>query len=602
MSSKMRKAELIQMARNFRSRGRSVTDTAILDFLSALGSARALSVWLLYRSGEHDQLLALDINPDWYDNKYKFRTDYIATLFLSKAVFLKTSFDKKERALTKFLEFEEVCRKTNIRFRHPAVDPKETDSTAWLLNATKSKIQMILDEYSPDEFVDEANWGPGTTTLMNGSEVSDYNKFHDERGITRDLYTLVRPWFPVAYPSWWEWLTAGQTKLSASQDDPQSEGMSYDPESRMEAIRISSESDVNPFNFQIGNKIITVPKNSKTDRVIAVEPGINLWFQKAIGSMIRRRLSRFGVATNDQSVNQRLALEGSLSRELATVDFSSASDSISKELVRELIPHEWYLLLDACRSKVGTMSDGTVITWEKFSSMGNGFTFELETLIFYAAALAVREYNRSSGRVSAYGDDVILPARDFALFLEFSEYLGFRVNDQKSFHSTDCHFRESCGSHYFAGVDCKPIFLKERLSNVESFYRLANSVRSLARRYRLIGGCAGEFLDCWQRLVLWVPEPLRFRIPVGFGDIGFISNWDEARPARARYGIEGYYFRGLATVGLNRPGEAVPMLLARLRNRSIDRDRGNSYDLRGRVRRVLVNPLVRQWYDLGPWE
>lgn len=574
MSSKMRKSELIQMARNFRSPNRSVTDLAILDFLSALDSARALSVWLLYKHKEHDQLLALDISPDWYDNKYKFRTDYIATLFLSKATFLKTSFDKKKRALAKFLEFEEVCRKTNIRFNHPMSDPKQKGTTAWLLSATKRKISMILGSYSPDEFVDESNWGPGISTLLKGSSVSDYNKFHDERGITRDLYALISPWFSVAYPGWWNWLTQGQQEFGPVD---------------------------NPFTFQIGNKIVTVPKNSKTDRVIAVEPGLNLWFQKGIGAMIRRRLSRFGVATNDQAVNQRLALEGSLLRELATVDFSSASDSISRELVRELIPHDWFLLLDACRSKVGTMSDGTVIRWEKFSSMGNGFTFELETLIFYAAALAVREYNGSVGTVSAYGDDVVLPARDFDLFLEFSDYLGFRVNSEKSFYSTNCHFRESCGSHYFAGVDCKPIFLKERLSYVESFYRLANSVRSLAHRYRRLGGCGGEFHDCWQRLVLWVPEPLRFRIPVGFGDIGFISNWDEARPARARNGIEGYYFRGLATIGFSRLGEAVPMLLARLRNRSLDRDRGNSYDLRGQVRRVISNPLTRQWYDLGPW-
>jgi len=566
MSSKMRKSDVLQAVKGYRVRP-SKTDSAIYLFLSALDCPRALTVWLLYKHKEHDQLTSLDISPTNYDNKYRFRQDYEATNFLSKASFLKTTFDRKKVAVAKFLEFEELCAETNSRFRRAGSLLKNKDQ-AWLLHATKQKISMVLQNYSPDEFVDSANWGPGSSTLLKGPEVSGYNKFLSERGITRDLYSLVEPWFATAYPLWHQHLT-------------QSFGDGY-------------------FCYEVGNQVVTVPKNSKTDRVIAIEPGINLWFQKAIGSMIRRRLQRFGIDLNSQERNQQLCREGSLDQSLATVDFSSASDSISLEVVRELLPANWFQLLDACRSKLGTVADGSLIRWKKFSSMGNGFTFELESLIFYAAALAVKEYLGVDGPISVFGDDVIIPVDCYNLFSEFSAFLGFRVNLKKSFGSRNDMFRESCGVHYYAGLDCKPVFLKERLSYVETIYKLANGIRNLAHRHSGYCACDRSFLNCWTHLVHWVPEALRFRVPSGAGDVGFVSNFDEATPARARYGIEGYYYRGLVSVGISRQGDGLAMLLSRLRTKSI-KEFGNSYTLRGRARRQLSLTLVRRWYDLGGW-
>lgn len=571
MTTKLRKSSLLQAARAFRAR-RSHTDTAIHHFLSSLDTPRALTVWLLYKHGEHDQLTALEVNPDDYLSHLwgVFRLDYEATNFLSKASFLKTTFDRKVVAYDKFLKFETLCMQTNRRFllRNLRLDSLANEHSAWLLNATKRKISMVLGDFSGDEFVDEANWGPGVSTLIKGEEVSGYNKFHAERGITRDLYTLISPWFSVAYPSWSEHLNR----------------------------EFGAEWPV----FEVGNRVVTVPKNSKTDRVIAIEPGINLWFQKAIGSMIRRRLRRFGIDLNSQVRNQQLALQGSRDSSLATVDFSSASDSISKEVVEELLPRRWYLLLDACRSKVGRLADDSIIRWEKFSSMGNGFTFELESLIFWAAAEAVREYLGVEGPVSVFGDDVVLPSACFDTFSEFSAFLGFRVNESKSFYSLNSHFRESCGSHYYKGMDCKPVFLKERLSNVETFYKLANGIRNLAHRHNSHRGCDTRFHDCWLDLVERVPEALRFRVPVSAGDTGFVSNFDEAVPRRARYGIEGFYYRSLVSVGLSRRGDGQALILARLRSPSL-LEYGNNYTLRGRTRRVIADPLVPQWYNLGGW-
>jgi hypothetical protein len=564
-SLKRRSSELLDIAQAFRAPP-SVTDIAVRHFLSDLDTPRSLSVWLLYKNQEHDQLTNLECHAiDYENNPYRFRLDYIATNFLSKSKFLKTSFDLEKVALTKFHEYETLCHETNRRFLNPASDPLNHGPNVWLLNATKRKIAAVLGDYSPDEFVDEANWGPGVSTLVKGEAVSAINKFHEERGMTRDLYPLVRDCFSVMYPSW-------SDSLSRSFGE-------------------------NWQVLEVGNVIVTVPKNSKTNRVIAIEPGINLWFQKAIGSMIRRRLNRSGIDLQDQSINQRLARSSSLDDSLATVDFSSASDSISLEVVRELLPPRWFKIMDLCRSRFGVLDSGP-IKWNKFSSMGNGFTFELESLIFFAAAEAVKEYTGSTGVISVYGDDVIIPSTMYNLFSSYSAFLGFRVNLRKSFSSG--YFRESCGSHFYDGVDCKPIFLKEKLRHVEAFYKLANSIRNLAHRHNFGRGCDARFHYSWSHLVDRIPDPLRIFVPRSAGDTGLVGNFDEACPVRARYGIEGYYYRALSSLGVSRESESFAVLLARLRNPSTQ-EYGNTYTLRGRTKRSITRSLVQQWYNLGEW-
>jgi len=595
MSSKRRNSELVKLARTTRVDS-SVTDEAIYDFLSSLDCPRSLAVWLLYESGEHQQLVDMDVFPGDYNCRFRFRDAYTATSFLSKASFFKLAVSKKDQAFKKFFQFEEQCRQTNRRFVDLSSDPNFYGSNVWLLNATSRKIEEILGDFTAEELVEGADWGPGVTTLLKGEHVSAVNKFHCENGITRDLHAFVCTWFPSAYPGWDSHLVQsfGQSK----------------------------------FSFQLGNKIVTVPKNSKTDRVIAVEPGLNLWFQKGVGAMIRRRLLRRGIDLNTQLTNQRLAKQASKHGKLATVDFSSASDSISRELVRELLPPRWHSLLSCCRTSLGS-HDGSLIRWEKFSSMGNGYTFELESLIFFAAALAVRDYLRQEGEISVFGDDVILPTSCYELFTSFSAFLGFTVNKSKSFSTT--YFRESCGAHYYDGIDCKPVFLKERLSNVSSIYKLANGIRWLAHRRNSHYGCDSRFLVPWRRLFRRVPKPLRLQIPLGLGDSGFISNFDEATPAKAGHGIEGYYVSAMVELGVSEHFDEEGLMLARLKAISmrrggltftrtsldrvlaspyrhpdvwvklLDRADGNVYTLRGRTKLKIVRTLSQQWCNLGPW-
>lgn len=533
------------------------TSKLILSYLHSLNTPRALAVWLMFKFNEHDALAALDINPDNYLDPRAFRLDYLATMFLSKAEFLSTSVDKHSKALSDFMVVEGLCKEVNLD--NLSNKCRQNTCFEWVHNATIRKIEGILVGFNGDEIFDSANWGPGVSLHEKVKrDTSPTNKFRFENGITRDLYDFMGDLLAIAYPTW----------------------------------------KIEKFDLQVGNKVVTVPKNSKTDRTIAIEPGLNLWFQKAFGTMIRRRLQRVGVDLSSQERNQQLAHSSSINGELATVDFSQASDSISRSTVRHLLPYYWHFVMDLLRSKFGFV-EGTLIEYEKFSSMGNGFTFELESLIFYAIAVSVCSYLQlDHKKVSVYGDDVILPIKAFNLFSEICEIYGFRVNKKKSFSSGS--FRESCGSHFFKGLDCKPYFLRKVIKGDLDIYLAANTIRRISRsRLNHSSYCDSRFFECWRQLKSMVSRPCL--ISEGYGDGGFISNFDEATPTRARHGIEGYHCFAIVSRPLGYFSDDHALLLARLKGRSVDIGLGNETFIRNRVRLFRKKLLIRQWADLGPW-
>lgn len=232
-----------------------------------------------------------------------------------------------------------------------------------------------------------------------------------------------------------------------------------------------------------GNVFFTVPKKTDRDRVACKEPDLNMFMQKGLGNAIRKALLRTGINLNDQSINRSFALRGSQDGSLATLDLSSASDSVTTELVRLLLPVSWFTLLDSVRSPV-TVIDGEEHSNWMFSSMGNGYTFELESLIFLALARAVSYFRGVRGIVSVYGDDIICPTETASYLTWVLGYFGFQVNTEKSF--TEGPFRESCGGHYWNGVDITPFYIREPITDIEGLILLANNLRRWSAEY--VGG------------------------------------------------------------------------------------------------------------------
>jgi len=425
-----------------------------LAMCKRVDSPVSLGCWLLYKYGEHEQLARKKIEPVHYHTGHRFRDDYLVTSYLSKWKGLKTGLDTEMEALGGFATAEIQCRATNERLRsclrgdfNPRVEP--------IITLAVRKIGDILGPLNWSKALDECGWGKGATSTLKGEDANLVRKIDPAMGqisVTRRALPLLRIAME-ADPSW------AQAILKRDVQGP----FTLLP---------------NVFDVVRGNRVTTVPKDATKDRTIAAEPTGNIFLQLGIGKLLRKVLKkRCGVDLDDQRPNQRYARIGSITGEYATLDLKSASDTVSKELVKQLLPFEWFELLNSLRSPEGEVGPGNWVEYEKFSSMGNGFTFELETLIFFALAVAVAQHLGCRGRVLVYGDDVILPVQADALYREVLLYCGFEVNTKKS-HATG-HFRESCGRHYWAGHDITPVYQKELFFRETKDKKTGNTVNRL---------------------------------------------------------------------------------------------------------------------------
>lgn len=203
----------------------------------------------------------------------------------------------------------------------------------------------------------------------------------------------------------------------------------------------------------VHNRVQTVPKNWKTNRTIACEPEGNLFLQLTVDGYLKTRLKALGCDLSDQSKNQGLARKGSIDGDFVTIDLSMASDTLSFNTVWFLFPFDWARYLSDIRSPCG-FGLGREFTYCKFSSMGNGCTFTLETLVFLEACRAVGSTDHA-----VYGDDIVIRRCHYPSLLKVLRFLGFRVNQEKSF--IDGPFRESCGGDFFNGTNVTPFYLRE---------------------------------------------------------------------------------------------------------------------------------------------
>jgi hypothetical protein len=223
-----------------------------------------------------------------------------------------------------------------------------------------------------------------------------------------------------------------------------------------------------------GSRACTVPKTNDIDRMIAVEPVVNMFFQHGISTVMEDKLKKVGLSfKSDQERHRKMAYEGSISNRLSTIDFSSMSDRISLKVCQFLLPKDWYSLLCLVRSPVMTLS-GLPVNLSMISTMGNATTFPLETLLLWSLVMASTQSlfenhktlpNWSVFRkkvqpvTSVFGDDCILPSRVAPLFIRICSSLGFKTNESKSFFR-DEHFRESCGGDFYHGRDVRPLYLE----------------------------------------------------------------------------------------------------------------------------------------------
>lgn len=359
-------------------------------------------------------------------------------------------FDRSATAWKKFLAAEELCRDTNVRLSDASFRSSEIESMRRFISYVIGEKPHLPSIYK------KCSFGPGASIGVGGNATNLGAKLRSERwSVTRGALPYARAALAQDQHVW-EFLLGNPVCFD---------------------IDLFHESINKRVEVVVHNKIAFVPKTATTDRSIAVEPLLNGYIQKGIDEYLRLRLKRIGIDLSSQSLNQEFAKDGSLNHDcddpFCTIDLSSASDTISLSLAKRILPFEWFLLLNSCRSSSFLSPDGSIVRYHKLASMGNGFTFPIETLIFSAAIKAIDPSAVPARDFIVYGDDIVVRRSVALQLIPLLRDIGFQTNSNKTF--IEGPFRESCGSDYFGGVDVRPIALNYRLDSVENIFKFLNA-------------------------------------------------------------------------------------------------------------------------------
>lgn len=267
------------------------------------------------------------------------------------------------------------------------------------------------------------------------------------------------------------------------------------------------------FRFRMLTEVITlvhgsrgssVPKNNQKRRFINVEALGNMILQRTVAHSFRSVLSRVG---NDLEVGQARHRELIRDSSLATIDFSNASDSVIREIVRLMFPKQVFDLLDRYRSPF-VLIDGVYHEPVKMSSMGNGFTFELMSAMLLAIARTM------DANASVYGDDVIILNQHAHAFIRATQAVGFNVNKTKTF--IDSRFRESCGAFYLDGHGYITCYDIKWCQNIKDVITSCNKLFLIARDNPQLSA----FQDAHDALISLIPSLYQGPYPSnGMGDL-----------------------------------------------------------------------------------
>ncbi len=433
-----------------------------------LNTPISLACFMLLKAGEWDQLATRQVSPSSYldtpSGVARYYRDVQAVDLLRKAP-LDTSFSRKNAAEETFLAAEEQCYRTNQVLSFIRENPSGPCEYAMhdIVRRGKKWMKSVFGALPSDL---NFGFGKGSTFELQESSTSAIgDKITMAQAVTQPALTL----------SEWAWSRTLPGRVRVVQGHPL-------------------------HTVVPGNRFAVVPKDGKTDRGICVEPGGNLYLQKGIGSYLKERLGAVGLWVwrdlhpsptewcpgrgNATNLHRKLARDGSVSGKWVTIDLSNASDNVCTELVRWVVPSEWFSLLDDVRSK-RTRFKGSWHHLSKFSSMGNATTFELETAVF--AALIHGATGLKPGRdFYVYGDDIIVPANHSADAIAVLKCFGFTPNPKKTF--TTGSFRESCGGDYFCGYSVRPIQIKTLETGILELKALHNQLvsRGLFRAARCV--------------------------------------------------------------------------------------------------------------------
>jgi len=370
----------------------------------------------------------------------------------------------------------------------------------WELHASDSLDEILIGEFktSLDKFwhrngdplvgslydlLDRARVGPGSSI--------------DARG--GDLYTKM--------------FSSPLTSTNSLLYETYCSYIAQDPDwSDAENIRSAKFGDVRMVE---GSRLSFAFKKCDISRLICTVPSLNMFYQLGMAAILEDRIREvWNISLDDQpDVNRLLAQIGSRDGSFGTIDLSSASDSVGMPLLRACAPRTMCDVLDSIRCGQLMLSDSELLRMATVGTMGEGFTFPLQMIVFLCVITAVYRYlgvklQRNSrahgvrrkaragfrllddvaedvlsaplpGNFGCFGDDLIVRTETYSYVVRLLNLLGFQVNDDKSF--VEGPFRESCGADYFNGRNVRAVRLKA-LASMQDRYVAINSLAEWTAR------------------------------------------------------------------------------------------------------------------------
>lgn len=476
---------------------------ALHGSLSSPNSAKLLKA---VESEDWVAATTIKCDPRDYLSAASYMQDAIPASLLKKAEDLPLEVDRQAATYEKWIAAEYDCFRTNqrlYRFRKGMVHHLPSDiAVHHHLDGVRKIVESWIG-YGPPRSL-ELGFSPGSTLTDRGRKATIAHKISNSPSVTPQFDTAG---YPLFVGTLWHhnMVDAGKTPVIVQ-----------------------------------GGEYFTVPKTSWVERAAELQPSLPCSVQLAYGRKLREKLrSNTGLSLNGtvayqgfgwdmskaQEVHREVARRASVDRSFCTIDLSSASDTIARECVRLLLPPLWYRHLDGIRThKVlipkGLGHDGYRVL-EKFSSMGNGFTFELETILFAAVACYVSRRAGYWGElgfdVFVYGDDIIVRDELYGDVESILVFLGFTVNAEKSFKGNH-PFRESCGGDFFNGVNVRPTNLG-KVNDLEAseIITVVNKIKRCSERAE--AACGSNLNRLWFHLLAYLPRGVRnVRGPEWLGD------------------------------------------------------------------------------------
>lgn len=441
---------------------------------------RLLSAALESGQPESSVKIAREMLSQSYDSSREHFISSQLALLVKKYPFPASEDVARANGLKKFLTGERRNRHMNRVLKQREESGASLESKT--LHHVRDYVQRVLGpEIDWKEVAKHCRFGPGASVGVNGRFTNFARKFLSEK------WTITFEALPIfafcarQCPEFWDLLGLTKTLNLGTDEDP----------SGYQVICV----DIEQFNSRLFkrltivdyNKIAFAKKDADCDRTIASEPLCNGWVQLGLDEYMKLRLRRFGIDLRQQERNQRMAREGSLEgvcNPYVTIDLKNASGSICTEIVRSALLYvpKWFESLDVLRSKKYRLPDTeTAVEYHGFVSMGNGFCFPLETVLFAAACYASQKYTGSPEDFTVYGDDIIIRQNEALVLIEILRSMGFSINRDKTF----CFgpFRESCGTDWYQGLDVRPIVLDTSLESIEERVRFHNALARLPNEY-----------------------------------------------------------------------------------------------------------------------